>query len=78
MLSVTYRYGRVPGLVEIRALAAARQVYGIWSISFDEPRHLLHLDYDASRLTEDDLAALVRNAGIDLLEKIPVESSRAA
>jgi hypothetical protein len=69
-LEVAYRYGAVPGESEMSALNAARDVYGIRKISFDEKTRTVRVEFDASRLKEPAVAALLRGAGIDLREKL--------
>ena len=69
-VDVVFRYGTAPGEAELRALNSAREVYGIRKISFDEKESLLRVEYDATRLNEDTVAALLRRAGIDLKEKL--------
>jgi hypothetical protein len=71
LLDIRYRYGRPPGEPEMRALKDMREVYGIWRISFDEPSRVIRVEYDASRLEEHDISFLLRNAGLDLVEKLP-------
>ena len=69
-LEVAYLYGAVPGEAEMRALNSARDVYGIRKISFDEKAKTVRVEFDASRLKEPAVAALLRRAGIDLREKL--------
>jgi hypothetical protein len=71
LLDIAYRYARPPGELEMRALKDMREVYGVWRISFDEPRSVVRVEYDASRLNEHDIGFLLRNAGLDLIEKLP-------
>ncbi len=54
---------------ELRALDSVREVYGVRRISLHENARSVHVEYDASRLTEDDIAALLRDAGVDLQER---------
>jgi hypothetical protein len=72
LLEVMFRYGRPPGEPEMRSLKDVREVYGVWRIAFDEANHLLTVEYDASRLARDDVAALLRSAGIELVEIPPL------
>jgi hypothetical protein len=72
LMDVAFRYDRPPGEQEIRALREVREVYGIWKTSFDEAQRIVRVEYDASRLGEDDIAFLLRNAGLNLVEKIPL------
>jgi hypothetical protein len=69
-LEVQYRYGATPGEVEMRALDTLRDVYGIRRITFDEKERTLRVEFDASRLKEPAVAALLRRAGIDVQEKL--------
>jgi len=66
LLEVTFTYGLPPGERELQALGRVRQVYGVRKTWFDEKAHTIRVEYDASRLTEHDIAALLRNAGIDI------------
>jgi hypothetical protein len=69
-LDVFFRYGRTPGDTELRALDEAREVYGIRRISFEERQQVVSVEYDASRLNDDDVAFLLRSAGLDVREKV--------
>ena len=68
-VEIAFRYGNPPGPREMRALDAVRDVYGIRRIAFNEKEHTIRVEYDASRLKEDGVAALLRRAGLDLLGK---------
>jgi len=78
LLCTAYAYGRSPGEREMCALRDVREVYGIWRVSFDESHRIIHVEYDASRLREEDVAALLRNSGIELLERISLATTPAA
>lgn len=69
-LEVRFRYGSTPGEKEMRALDALRDVYGIRRISFDEKERTVRVEFDASRLKEPTVAALLRRAGVDVCEKL--------
>ena len=69
-LDVAFRYGIPPGENELRALTYARDVYGVRKIEFDEAQHTVRVEYDASRLSEEIIAAILRRAGMDLREKV--------
>lgn len=69
-LDVAFRYGTPPGENELRALTYARDIYGVRKIEFDEAQHTVRVEYDASRLSEETIAAILRRAGMDLLEKV--------
>jgi hypothetical protein len=65
-VDVTFNYDTPPGENELRALDQTRDVYGVRKISFKEAAHVIRVEYDASRLTKDDVAALLREAGFDI------------
>lgn len=69
-LDVAYRYLSVPGERELRALDGIREVYGIQRLEFNEKERTVRVQFDASRLKEESVAKLLREAGIDLREKL--------
>jgi hypothetical protein len=69
-LEVRFRYRATPGEKEMRALDTMRDVYGIRRVSFDEKEPIIRVEFDASRLKEPAVAALLRRAGIDVQEKL--------
>jgi hypothetical protein len=69
-LDVVYRYLAVPGERELRALDGIREVYGIQRLEFHEKERTVRVQFDASRLKEESVAKLLREAGIDLREKL--------
>jgi hypothetical protein len=69
-VEVAFQYGKAPGTAEMRAIESVRDVYGIRRIVFNESERTLRVEYDATRLTEDSVAALLRQAGIDVTEKL--------
>ena len=69
-VEVAYRYGRIPGPMEMRAIDSLRDVYGIRRVRFEEKEKTIRVEYDATRLQESVVAALLRHAGIDLEEKL--------
>jgi hypothetical protein len=70
-LNKTFSYARLSGKFAIRALDRVREVYGVRRISFDEKARTVQVEYDASGLHADDVAALLREAGVALLEWPP-------
>lgn len=68
-LDVVFHLGRPPGTLEMQALYQVREVYGIRKISFDG-KQAVRVEYDASRLGESTVAALLRRAGLDVREKV--------
>ena len=69
-VDVVFEYGLPPGDNEMRALSDAREVYGIRRITFDEKDHTVRVEYDATRLNNDSVANLLRNAGLEIEERI--------
>ncbi|HEY1461831.1 MAG TPA: hypothetical protein VGF44_00260 [Terriglobales bacterium] len=69
-LDVSYRYVTAPNEAEMRAIDNMRDVYGIRRIAFNEKEKTVRVEYDASRLQEPVVAALLRRAGMDLKEKL--------
>ena len=69
-VDVYFRYGRTPTAAEVRALDRVREVYGIRRIVIQEKDQTLRVEYDASRLKEDTVAALLRRAGVDVKERL--------
>lgn len=69
-VDVCFRYEALPGESEMRALDRLWEVYGVRRIKFDEPRQTIRVEYDATRLTEDVIASLLRRAGVRLKDKV--------
>jgi len=70
LLKGVFRYGLPLGERAFQSLDRIRQVYGVRKISFDEKAHFIFVEFDASRLTEQDLTALLRSAGIAIEPRI--------
>jgi hypothetical protein len=69
-MEVAYRCGVAPGEAELRALDGVREVYGIRRIAFDQKEKVVRVEFDASRFKEPVIAGLLRQAGVDVLEKL--------
>ena len=69
-LDVVFRLGRAPGVPEMQAIYQVREVYGIRRISFEGEGTAVRVEYDASRLAESTVAALLRRAGLDIQDKV--------
>jgi hypothetical protein len=70
-LDVIFHFEDKPGEAEARALRDVREVYGIRQLRVDTSKHSIIVEYDASRLNVNDVAALLREAGINLSEPVP-------
>ena len=71
-VDVVFRYATPPTEAVTFALANTREVYGIRRLSFDREAHTLRVEYDATRLTAAVVAQLVRRAGLQLVEEVPL------
>lgn len=69
-LDVVFSYSSLPGENELRAIDGMREVYGIRSVRFNEKESTVRVEYDASRLKQDGVAKLLRQAGIDVSEPV--------
>jgi hypothetical protein len=69
-LEVVYRYQTPPGEKEVRAIDSVREVYGIQRIQFNEKERSVRVLFDASRMKEDAVVRLLRQAGLDVQEKL--------
>ena len=71
-VDILFRYAGLPTEAQILALANARDVYGIRHLSFDHAAKTVRAEYDATRLNASMVAALIRRAGIDITEELPL------
>jgi hypothetical protein len=69
-LEATFRYHTAPGEVEMRAIDSVREVYGIQRIRFNEKDKAVSVLFDASRLNGDAVSRLLRQAGIDVQNRL--------
>lgn len=71
-LDVLYRYGVPPTEASVLAISKIREVYGIRHMALDEATKTVRIEYDASRLTEPVIHQLLRRAGLDIVETMPM------
>ncbi len=71
-LEVLYRYEMHPSEGAMAAVGSVRHVYGIRRIVFDEAAKTVLVEYDATRLNKASVMQLLRRAGIDIVEEIPL------
>jgi hypothetical protein len=71
-LDVLYRYGVPPTESAVLAMAKVREVYGVRHMALDEAKKTVRVEYDASRLTEPVIHELLRRAGLDIVERMPM------
>lgn len=77
-LEVLYRYEMHPAEAALSALGAARQVYGIRRVQIDEGWKTIRVEYDATRMNKDSVLQLLRRAGIDIVEEMPLIPTQPA
>jgi hypothetical protein len=69
-LDVVFNYGATPGENEMRAIDSMREVYGIRQVQFNAKQRTVRVEFDASRLKQDAVIKLLRNAGVDVREPV--------
>jgi copper chaperone CopZ len=69
-LDVVFNYGAIPGENEMRAIDTMREVYGIRKVQFNAKQRTVRVEFDASRLKQDAVVRLLRNAGVDVREQV--------
>ena len=71
-LDVLYRYGAPPTEAATLAIAKVREVYGVRRVEFNEAEKTVRVEYDATRLTGPVIHQLLRRAGLDIVEIMPM------
>ena len=71
-VDVVLRYAAEPTEAVAFALAKTRDVYGIRRLSFDREARTLCVEYDATRLNAAAVTKLVRDAGLQVVEEVPL------
>jgi hypothetical protein len=69
-VDVCFSYRMPPDAATMRALDYVREVYGIRGLRFQEAERTLRVEYDATRLNEETVAALLRRAGLEIIGKL--------
>jgi hypothetical protein len=69
-LEVVFRYGAAPGENEFRAIDGMREVYGVRRVQFNAAERTVRVEFDASRLKAETVAGLLRQAGVDVRERL--------
>jgi hypothetical protein len=76
-LDALYRYELHPTEAAMIALGKARGVYGIRKIVLDEKQKTMRVEFDFTRLNRDVVTELLRSAGIDIVEELPLAAPPA-
>lgn len=71
-VDIVFRYANQPSEAVVFALAGTREVYGIRQLSFDREARTVRVEYDATRLSAAVVSGLVRRAGLDIVEEVPL------
>jgi hypothetical protein len=71
-VEILFRYAVQPSDAVSFALAGVREVYGIRRFRFDRAAHTLRVEYDATRLNASAVTRLVREAGLEIAETLPL------
>lgn len=69
-IDVIFRYEGQLQPAQIRKLSGSYSIYGIRRIAVDESAATITVEYDATRLSNDAVAALLRRCGINPVERI--------
>ena len=71
-VDIVFRYAVEPSEPVLFALSSAREVYGIRRLALDPAARTILVEYDATRLSGATEASLLRRAGLDLVEELPL------
>jgi hypothetical protein len=69
-VEVLFRYGSSPTENVMSAYGQISNVYGIRRMQIKESERTIRVEYDATRLIEAKVEALLRAAGFDITEKL--------
>ena len=76
-VEILFRYATPPADAVTFALANTGEVYGIRRLNFDRAARTLRVEYDATRLNAATVTKLVRQAGLGIVEELPLISIEA-
>jgi hypothetical protein len=65
-VDVVFKYSYPPTENVMRAMDGVREVYGIRRIRFNDAERTIRVEYDATRMNQDTVAALLRRTGLEL------------
>jgi hypothetical protein len=71
-VEVLFRYEQHPTEAAMFALGNMSEVYGIRRIQLKEEWHTVRVEYDATRLNKAMVGQLLRRAGINISEELPL------
>lgn len=64
--NVTYRYSGELSAEQVRRLSDALAVYGVRAMAVDEAQKTITVEYDATRLKNEIVAAILRSCQVQL------------
>lgn len=71
-VEILFRYTAPPTEAVAFALADTREVYGIRRLTFDRTARTLRVEYDATRLNAATVTQLMRQAGLEITNELPL------
>ena len=71
-VEVLFRYGHHPTEIAMAALNNLSEVYGIRRVQLKEAAQTVRVEYDATRLNKDIVGQLLRRAGINITDELPL------
>jgi hypothetical protein len=71
-VEILFRYEQHPTETAMFALNNMSEIYGIRRIQLKEESKTLRVEYDATRLNGATVGQLVRRAGINIAEELPL------
>jgi hypothetical protein len=71
-VEILFRYEQHPTEAAMFALGNMSEVYGIRRIQLKEDSKTIRVEYDATRLNGAIVAQLLRRAGINIAEELPL------
>jgi len=77
-VEILFRYDKHPTESAVFALNNLSEVYGIRRIQLKEDAKTIRIEYDATRLNGAIVCQLLRRAGIDVVEEVPLIPPQAA
>lgn len=75
LLEITYELQSPLSLEQLRRLGEFANTYGLRRFRVDEHKNQLTFEYDASRLRDTQVAHVLGQAGIPIVQRIPVDQT---
>jgi len=73
-VEILFRFNALPNESVAMALAGVRDVYGMRRVSLDPATRTVRVEYDATRLNAPTVTWLIKSAGLDIVEELPLIS----